>query len=83
MFSVNYFIYGYKKTMFPDVEIFLYKCITNTNSNLAKIDAIYCVMTSTLFYCPQWKKSLVSLSDFPYIAGQEWPEHPSLAGPGV
>lgn len=50
MFSVNYFIYGYKKTVFPDVEIFLYKCITN--SNLAKIDAIYCVMTSTLFYCP-------------------------------
>lgn len=46
MFSVNYFIYGYKKTMFPDVEIFLYKFIINTNSDVAKIDVIYCVMTS-------------------------------------
>lgn len=82
MFPVNYFIDGYTKTMFPDVEIFLYTFTTNTNSDLAKIDVIYCVMTS-VFLPSQWKKSLVGLSDFPDIAGKEWPEYPSIAGPGV
>lgn len=43
LFSVNYFIYGYKDIMIPDTEIFLHKFIATKNLDLTKVNVIYCI----------------------------------------
>lgn len=59
---MNYFIYGCKDVMFPDTEIFLHKLIATKNSDLTKINVIYCVKSSALFYPPLSERRAVLAS---------------------